>query len=97
VLSALWVLAALPSGLLALFSGLLYDAPGSESSPLTVALVRTMFTLPLAWLAGAGLPWVFRRSAFARWLFLLPFLNLAVAGGLVIAIQVVCGGKLACR
>jgi len=76
---------------------MLFDAPGSESSPLTVALARTMFALPLACLAGAGLPWALRRWGFAKWLFLLPFLNLAVAFAIGLAIHVHCGGKLVCR
>ncbi len=76
---------------------MLFDAPGSESSPLTVALARTTFAFPLAWLAGAGLPWAFRRWRFAKWLFLLPFVDLAVACAIGLAIHVHCGGKLVCR
>ena len=97
LLSVLWAFAALPSCFVAFVSGMLFDAPGSESSALTVAFFRTLLAWPLSWLAGAGLPWVFRRHAFAKWFYLLPFMNLAVAVGIGVAIQVACGGKLTCR
>lgn len=96
VLSSLWVVAGLVSVLFAVSSVFMFDAPGSTSSPITIALFGTAVLLPFAWFVGAALPWVFQRWRFGMWLFLLPLVDLAVIVSLVVALEAFCGGQFTC-
>ena len=55
---------------LVLCTGLLFVAPGSDSSILTVWLVQSIFTLPVACLCGIMLPRFFKRGWGGRSFFL---------------------------
>jgi hypothetical protein len=93
ILAAIWGLVGLASIPFAAMTAFLFDAPGSESSPLTVMLAVSVAILPLFFLAGGILWWASRR----RWLFfLLPLLDIAAIVVIVVAIQSRCGGSLVC-
>jgi hypothetical protein len=92
VLSIVWIAAGLVSIALAITTPFLFDAPGSESSPLTVTLAIAVAVLPPCFFASVVLRWVFRWKGF----FLLPVLDLAVIGIDVVAIDRFCGGSFTC-
>ena len=96
VLSSLWVAAGLISTFFAFMSAFMFDAPGSTSNPLTIALFVSVVLLPIAWFVGAALPWAFQRRPFGNWLFLLPLADLAAIASFLTALQVFCRGEFAC-
>ncbi len=75
---------------------MLFDAPGSETSPLTIAMALLVAAFPLFCLIGAGLPWLFRRRKRAGWLFLVPLADVAAIIAVIAAMQFVCQSRLAC-
>jgi hypothetical protein len=97
VLTILWITAGVVSAFLALTSIFMFDSPGSESSPLTIALFVCMIVLPAFWFAGVGAAWVFRSKVFGKWLFLVPLADLAAIGIVMGAIGQFCNGSFACR
>jgi hypothetical protein len=97
ILSVLCGIAGVVSLLPAVMSVMLFDAPGSTESGLTWAIFWCLAALPFCWFAGAGVPWLFRSKRFGIWFFAIPFLDLAVLGGLFVAIDRFCGGMLSCK
>ena len=75
---------------------MMFDAPGSESNRLLIALAAAIAIFPLLCLIGAVLPWLFRRRSFARWLFLPPLLDLALVIIGFVALGHFCHGNFAC-
>lgn len=89
----LWALLGLASIIPATMTAFLFDAPGSISSPLTIALALTAGLLPVCFVAGALLQWVVRvRHAF----YIVPLVDFAAIVIIVIAMEGFCGGNLAC-
>ena len=97
VISILWVLAAFPAAVAAALSTMLFDSPGSESSRLTIVLFCAMVALPVFCLLGAGLPWIFYKWKFAKWLYLVPFLDVVFIVAIVVLVQTFCGGYFSCK
>jgi hypothetical protein len=97
VLTILWALAGCLSIFASVMSVMLFDAPGSTESHLTVAVFWCMAALPFCWFLGAGLPWLFRNKAFGKWLFAVPFVDVAAIVALFIAIDRFCDGMLSCK
>lgn len=95
-LTVLSVLLAAVSLVPAAGSFFLFDSPGSESSPWTQLLFAASLALPVFWLAGASLPWLFRTKA-GMWFFALPLVDVAVIALAITAIGQFCGGMLACK
>lgn len=75
---------------------MMFDAPGSETSSLTIGMALLVAAFPLFCLIGAGLPWLFRRRKRAAWLFLLPLADVAAIIAVIAAMQFACQGRLAC-
>jgi hypothetical protein len=96
VLTILWVIFGALSGFLAMTSFFLFDAPGSESSKLTIAVFWMALTMPAWWLAGAIVPWFFRKRSYGWWFFAIPLVDVVALVTVAIAIQQYCGGNLAC-
>jgi len=98
--TAIWWLAAVPGAGVAMMAPMMFDAPGSLESPLTVAAALLIVSCPvlaalcpvLAWGAFA-LSW--RRAALV--LILAPILPVAGVAGVVGAMALVCGGSLVCH
>jgi len=80
-----------------MLSAMMFDAPGSESSPLTIALAIAVIAFPVLCFVGAVLPWKARNKGYAGWFFGLPLLSAVAVGALFLAIDVLCGGSLVCR
>lgn len=97
VLTVLWVLFAIPAGFMAMMSFFMFDAPGSETNGLTIALFWCVLVGPVFWVIGAGVPWIFRRTPYGIWLFLIPFVDLAAIVVVVILLQSLCGGSFSCH
>lgn len=75
VFGILGLLSLLP----ALTSFFLFDAPGSEKNPCTIALFISALTMPLNCAASMALSWIFylrKHFAAARWISLFPVINL---------------------
>ena len=83
----------------ALTSFFLFDAPGSEKNPATIALFVSALSLPLTCVVAIALSWILYRlghHAIARWSSLLPLLNLLTGGLALIYLQLLCNGRFAC-
>jgi hypothetical protein len=92
VLAVVWIAAGIAAMVPAVASPFLFDAPGSESSLLTIALAAAVLLLPLLFIGGGILWLVLRRGGFL----LLPILDVGVIAVLLAAIELACGGRLAC-
>jgi len=97
VMSVIWALVGAASIFFSLMSFFLFDAPGSESSHFTQLLFASLVSLPLFWIAGAIVPWFFRKRSWAGWLFAFPLIDITAIVILFVCIQEFCGGMLACK
>lgn len=95
LISVLWILAGVAGLMPALFSVMLFDAPGSESNPATIALALAVATFPFVCL-GAAVQSLRSASADSggdyRLLFL-PLLNIVVAAIAVAWIEAFQNGR----
>jgi hypothetical protein len=102
LLALLQVLAGLsliPWPLVLLMTVFLFDAPGSDSSPLTVALALAILVYPAPILAGAWGFWKNRGTATNAVLARFTLLSLSSPALLVIligALEFFCDGQFAC-
>lgn len=71
-----WFGGAAVSGFAALFVPMMFDAPGSEANVKLQALAACALLLPVFCVAGAVLPWIFRRWRHAAAFFLVPLADL---------------------
>jgi hypothetical protein len=80
----------------AMFTPMMFDAPGSERNPATLILALSVATWPLSCLVAIGLSWGFKKRVnVSLLLLLLPLLNIVggcVALFLLMAFQ---GGRFA--
>jgi len=90
------VLIAVGSLLPVVMLPMMFDAPGSESNRLLIALAAAIAAFPILCVVGAVLPWLFWRRSFARWLFLPPALDLTLIVMGFVALQYFCHGNFAC-
>lgn len=97
VATVFWSLAALLSAAPAMMSFMLFDAPGSTSSPLTVALFFSALALPLFCLLGAGVPWIFHAKSRGAWLFLIPLIDIGPMVTILVLMDRLCSGSLTCK
>jgi len=97
ILTVLWVLMAVPSALFAVTGVMIFDSPGAEENPLTWWLFWCAVVLPFAWLLGAGTPWIFYKRRWAGWLFLVPFVDVAIVIFVWAWLDRFCGGGFACK
>ena len=97
ILTVLWVLFAMPSAFMAMMSPMMFDAPGSTESPLTVAASILVVALPLAWLIGAGIPWIFFKKPWGIWLFAIPLVDVAAIVIVFVLMEKYCNGSLTCK
>jgi hypothetical protein len=97
VLTVLWIVLGVLSAFGAFASLFLFDAPGSETSPLTIALFWCMVINPVLWFVGAGVPWLFRKKRIGAWLFLIPFVDVTAILIVFVAIDQFCSGALSCH
>jgi hypothetical protein len=98
--NSVFLLGLLPWALVFLFSIMLFDAPGSESSPLTVALFWSIALYPVlvivGFFASSGF-WRLRDEHYwRRHLAFLPLASPVAASLLFLAIDRYCGGQLSC-
>ncbi|HOP64192.1 MAG TPA: hypothetical protein PK358_13935 [Spirochaetota bacterium] len=95
--TVLWVLALFPAFYLFALSAMLFDAPGSESSPFTLMLFYSIASFsPVAVISVIGM-WVFylfKKFRVSVVFALLPFLSILSGITAFILISVVCGGSL---
>lgn len=91
-----WTLLGLACAVPAMFSVMMFDAPGSTSSPATVALVAALMSFPFICALTVGNVWHANRtgdvSAAYRWA-CLPLVNLAVGGAATLWIMLMQAGK----
>ena len=87
IATAVWLLVGLGATLPAMMSPMMFDSPGSTSSPITIGLALSIALLPLFCLAAAVLPWILRHWSSAKWIFLLPLVDIGVIIALLAALQ----------
>ena len=76
---------------LALTSFFLFDAPGSEKNPCTIALFISALTMPLNCAASMALSWILNlRQHFtaARWTSLFPVINVFTGAGALLWLEI---------
>jgi len=93
VLTAVWVVVGLAAVFPALMSPMAFDASGSTSNPYTVGFALAIAIFPFVCLAGAVLPWILRHWSFARWLFLLPLIDIGALVFFILALEHFSGGQ----
>jgi hypothetical protein len=94
--TVLWVALGLAAIIPALFSVMMFDAPGSEKNLAVRALAASLMGFPIVCGFSVAKSWlVFREKAYwlACALALLPLINVAVGGAGLAWIQLVQGGK----
>jgi amino acid transporter len=97
VVTVVWVIVALLACAPAMMSFMMFDAPGSTSSVPTIVAFASTLTLPLFFLAGAIVPWCFRKKRIGKWLFLIPFVDVVAVIATFVFLAVFCGGNFTCR
>lgn len=97
----LYLLGLVPWALIFLFSFMLFDAPGSESSPMTLGLFYSIASYPVLVAVGLlGSSRLLRFNGEHHWrrrLVFLPLLSPLFAVLFLVAIEVLCQGHLNCR
>lgn len=82
----------------AIFSVMMFDAPGSGKNPATLALAFSLLTLPVICLFSVTISWVlYSKAAYSKsciWA-LLPLVNLVVGGAGFAWISLMQDGKFA--
>lgn len=101
IANIVFVLGLAPWVVVFLLSVMLFDAPGSETSPLTQALFYSILSYPLLTIAGffasSGF-WRMRDERhWRRHLAFLPVLSIIGAVAFFLAIERFCGGQFACN
>jgi hypothetical protein len=95
--TVVWGLIAFLSVMPAMMSFMMFDAPGSASSWLTIATFFCIVTFPVFCAIAAIAPWIFQANAFAKWLLLIPFVDILAVVLLFTLIERLCGGLLTCK
>lgn len=93
VILSLGTIVSLP---LALTSVFLFDAPGSEKNPATIALFWSALTAPVGGILAIALAWIFYatdRLKAACCFTLLPLANLAGGGIALLWLELFNGGR----
>jgi hypothetical protein len=97
--SIFWVFMCFPVFYLFAFSAMLFDAPGSESSPFTLMLFYSIISFfPAVFFSIPG-SWVFyilKKSKLTIVFALLPFLSIISGLAAFVLISTVCSGSLVC-
>ncbi len=81
----------------ALTSFFLFDAPGSTENPGTIALFVSALSFPLVCVVSVAASWILywmERFTAARWLALLPIVNILTGSAALFWLQVFNGGLL---
>ncbi len=104
IVSAAYGLLAVPGAFLAVSTAFLFDAPGSETSPLTNLFAWSIDMLPLVLLVSCvgGLVCAFGNRAqwkarLGKVLFLLPPANFLIIIAIIVLLMTLCGGNLVCH
>ncbi len=92
VYSVLGFFACLP----AMMSPMMFDAPGSTSSVLTMVVFFSVLTLPVSFFMAATVPWKYKENPKVKLLYLLPVVHLAIAAGAFMLLDSMCDGKFTC-
>lgn len=95
LISVLWILAGVAGLIPALFSVMLFDAPGSESNPATIALALAVATFPFVCFGAAvqALRSAADESGGDYRLLFVPLLNVVVAALAVAWIEAFQNGR----
>ncbi|MFH1804640.1 MAG: hypothetical protein ABID63_07125 [Pseudomonadota bacterium] len=94
--SILCVLAALMSFPFVMFSPMMFAAPGSGDNPYTHLLFYSVLLFPVLAIAGAILPWIFKRWQKAIWFYTLPVFGFALFVLMMVLMETQCGGDFSC-
>ncbi|HBR54194.1 MAG TPA: hypothetical protein DEA82_08385 [Flavobacteriaceae bacterium] len=99
IISIVWFLSLFPALFLAMFSPMMFDAPGASDSTLTIAMVTAIVTYPIAVVLMLILSWVFfakRKHKAAIASSLIPALWILINIVLWVSIEIFCDGSFTC-
>lgn len=99
-LTILWVVCVVAAVPVALFSMFMFDAPGSDKNPLTIALAASLWSFPVLAAASPLASWIARVAGAARVSKLLmaaPALSIVAVIASWVALELLCGGSFACH
>lgn len=93
IVSILGAFLSLP---MVMMAPMMFDAPGSESNPITQLMFYSLLALPALCLMGGILPWIFKRHEISIWLYALSGLAIGLFFASVVLLQIQCGGDFSC-
>lgn len=99
IASIVWFLSLFPALVFAMFSPMMFDAPGSESNALTIALVTAIWGYPFVSVISMVLAWILftkQKNSVSFLLSLLPPLWVILNILLWVGIAVFCDGTFTC-
>ncbi len=95
--SGVWVVAGMLGLVVAAFSCMLFDAPGSENNPATVAVFFTLVSFPIVCAAAIAISWTLyslRLHLAACMISLLPLVDILAVIAAIVCSSVFYGGRL---
>ena len=99
IISIVWFLSLFPALFLAMFSPMMFDAPGATSSAWTIAVASALLSYPVVVVLIIILSWVFfakQKHKAALILSLVPAVWILINIVLWISIEIFCDGSFTC-
>ena len=99
IISIVWFISLFPALFMAMFSPMIFDAPGSETSSWTIAAASAMLSYPLVAVLGIIFSWVFfvkNKLKTALVFSLLPVVWIGLNISIWVCIELFCDGKFTC-
>ncbi|QIE60582.1 hypothetical protein G5B37_13705 [Rasiella rasia] len=99
IASIVWFLSLFPALFMALFSPMMFDAPGSESSTWTIAAATAMLTYPVVTVLSIVVAWLLFVRKKHKWslcISLLPIVWIVINILIWVAIEIFCDGSFSC-
>lgn len=97
--SIVWFFSLFPALFMAMFSPMLFDAPGSESSFWTIAISSAMLSYPLVTILSIIFCWVFfvkKKLKASLVVSLAPLVWIGVNMLLWVCLEIFCDGRFTC-
>jgi|GEM_PF-1114421 len=97
--SIVWFFSLFPAFIMVMFSPMLFDAPGSETSTWTIAVAAGMLSYPFITVLSIIFSWVFfvkKMLKISLVLSLIPLVWIGVNSVLWMCIELFCDGSLTC-
>lgn len=97
--SIVWFFSLFPALFMAMFSPMMFDAPGSETSFWTIATATAMLSYPIVTVLSIIFSWVFfakKKLKTSLIISLIPLVWIGINIILWVCIELFCDGKFTC-